>query len=72
MKHNKTYLPCGKVIHRVTGRGMDLHGVHVPLQRIKEIEHAVKGGGISEAAIKRLEELRPRIPLVTKRQNIKF
>jgi len=72
MKHDKTYLPGGRIVHRVKGRGLDLSGAHLPVVRIKEIEHAVKGGGISEAAIKRLEELRPRIPLVTKRPNIKF
>jgi len=70
--NRKTYLPGGRIVHRVKGRGLNLLGVHLPEKRIKEIEYAVKGGGISEAAIKRLEELKPRIPLVTKRPNIKF
>ena len=64
------YLPGGKIIHRVTGRGLPLLGETKAVKHIEEVAHAVKLGGISDAALKRLEALKPRE--LPKRPNIRF
>ena len=64
------YLPCGRIVHRVAGRGLPLLGEHKALKHVEEVAHAVKVGGISDAALKRLEALKPRE--LPKRQNIRF
>ena len=70
MTRQKTYLPGGKIIHRITGRGLPLLGEHKAVKHIEEVAHAVKIGGISDAALKRLEALKPRE--LPKRPNIRF
>jgi len=69
----RTYLN-GKVIHpRGGGILLDAkHKVesHLP-STIKEFEH-IKGFGLTEGALKRLEALKPRALEIPKRQNIKF
>ena len=70
MTRQKMYLPCGRIVHRVAGRGLPLLGEHKALKHVEEVAHAVKVGGISDAALKRLEALKPRE--LPKRQNIRF
>ena len=61
----------GRIVHRVKGRGLPLKGEHKAVAHVEEIAHAIKDGGISEAALKRLEALKPK-EINLKRPNIKF
>jgi len=71
--HMKRTYVNGKVIHPKGGRILwakrEVES-HLPTV-IKEFEH-IKGFGLTEGALKRLEALKPRALEIPKRQNIKF
>ena len=81
MKFTTVHFPNGKTIKRMRGAGVGgslllKKGLGQSYDSVSEYKSLVKdetrGAGLTESAMKRLESLRPKAQLDTKRQNIKF
>ncbi len=76
--HNKKTYINGKCLHAKGGTILlDAKRVVDPFLPVgvKEIERSIKGNGLTDVALKRLEALKPRaleLSQIPKRQNIKF
>ena len=80
MKFTTVHFPNGKTIKRMRGAGVGgslllkkgLGQSYDSVPEYKSLVKETKGAGLTESAMKRLESLRPKAQLDTKRQNIKF
>ena len=77
MKFTTVHFPNGKTIKRMRGAGVGgslllKKGLGQSYDSVQEMVKETKGAGLTEGAMKRLESLRPKAQLYTKRQNIKF
>ena len=80
MKFTTVQFPNGKTISRMRGKGVGgslllkkgLGQSYDSIPEYKGLVKETKGAGLTESAMKRLERLRPKAQLDTKRQNIKF
>ena len=80
MKFTTVHFPNGKTIKRMRGAGVGgslllkkgLGQSYDSVPEYKSLVKETKGAGLTEGAMKRLESLRPKAQLDTKRQNIKF
>jgi hypothetical protein len=77
MKFSTVHFPNGKTIKRMRGAGVGgslllKKGLGQSYDSVPEMVKETRGAGLTESAMKRLESLRPKAQLDTKRQNIKF
>ena len=77
MKFTTVHFPNGKTIKRMRGGAVGgslllKKGLGQSYDSVQEMVKETKGAGLTEGAMKRLESLRPKAQLDTKRQNIKF
>ena len=80
MKFSTVHFPNGKTIKRMRGGSVGgslllkkgLGQSYDSIPEYKALVKETKGAGLTESAMKRLESLRPKTQLDTKRQNIKF
>ena len=77
MKFSTVHFPNGKTIKRMRGGAVGgslllKKGLGQSYDSVQEMVKETKGAGLTESAMKRLESLRPKAQLDTKRQNIKF
>ena len=77
MKFTTVHFPNGKTLKRMRGAGVGgslllKKGLGQSYDSVQEMVKETKGSGLTEGAMKRLESLRPKAQLDTKRQNIKF